>query len=134
RNEIIDSEISAEVLAAAEIVSVLLGKPGINVPNSLAKWLIKKKNYDRGLVNLFNKIINSEGIVSDETRSAWNTFSKEEKWVDVLESLSDIAVSNIELIIDKSELKELWQSSDSYEEWIKEVNDLKFRCLIQKNS
>lgn len=96
------------------------------MPLDIAKWLSKKK-YDRALVALFNQLMKNDGI-AEANRQAWKTSSNEAKWLDILETLTNEATKAIEIILEHSELKDLWQSSESYEDWVREVNLLKIRC------
>lgn len=125
-----DSDLSSEVLAAAEVVAALLGSPGSVLPKSIAKWLEKKKNYDRSLISYYNHIFNSDELDDDELKREWKSLSKENKWRDILEGLSSQAQEVIEIVLDNSELKELWESSENYVEWIEVVKELKQRCIL----
>ncbi|GMK41277.1 hypothetical protein PCCS19_43330 [Paenibacillus sp. CCS19] len=124
--ETLDSDLSSEVLAAVEIVAVLRGAPGGDIPPAIERWL-KKKSYDRNLVSVFNEMMKSDAV-DDETKLQWKAFSKEEKWKYIVSALADDAVKLIEIILSQSELKDLWEESDKYEDWLSEVNYLKSRC------
>ena len=105
--EIIDSDMATEVLAAAEIVSVLLGNLSDEVPKKIYKWIEKKRNYDRKIISLFNEIIN-EGDFDNEFINTWNNYTKDQKWKYILNYLSETAIKSIEIVDVRSELKELW--------------------------
>jgi len=128
KNIVIEDDLSWEVLAAAEIVAALLRAPGDSLPPSMAKWL-NKKTYDRGLVSYFKDVMSA-----DETdKSTWKEMTNEHKWNEILSRLSECAKELIDIILEKSELKEHWESSDNYENWLNEINNLKNRCSINDN-
>lgn len=127
-DELLDSDLATEVLASAELVSALLGAPSDELPVKIIKWLEKKKiTYDKGLISMFNEIVKNTDFEND-FKSLWKDYSKVEKWGFVLNCLSDYAVKSIEIVLEKSELKELWLESEEYENWVNEVNNLKNRC------
>ncbi len=125
--ELIDSDLSSEVLAAAEVVSALLGLPSPELSKELVKWLEKKTLYDRNLVSIINEIIKVTEFEND-FKSEWKKYSKDQKWSFVLESISNYAKNSIDIILERSELKELWQETDDYANWVEEINSLKQRC------
>ncbi|MFB4320859.1 DUF4259 domain-containing protein [Priestia sp. BR_2] len=126
-DEFVDSEISSEVIAAAEIVAALFGSPCMDLPPNIAKWVKKKQSYDRSLVSTFDKIVNII-YTKEEVNREWREQSKEQKWSYSLNLLSEIVIQQIDNVLEKTELNELWKSSDEYEKWIFEINDLKNRC------
>lgn len=127
-DELLDSDLATEALASAELVSALLDAPSDELPVKVIKWLEKKKTtFDKGLISMFNEIVKNTDF-DEDFKLIWKDYSKEEKWGFVLNCLSDYAVKSIEIILEKSELKELWLESQEYVKWVDEVNNLKNRC------
>ncbi|WP_134704764.1 DUF4259 domain-containing protein [Ammoniphilus sp. YIM 78166] len=81
---------AAAVLAAGEVISLLLGKPATELPDELIDWASK------------NRLNLTIGLVND-------------------------ALSVIGSVRKNSELKFLWEETDEYHSWLKEVTDLENR-------
>ncbi|MFD0675186.1 DUF4259 domain-containing protein [Cohnella sp. GCM10027633] len=126
-DEFVDSGISSELIAAAEVVAALFGSPCSDLPPEMVKWIKKKQSYDRSLISIFNKIVIII-FTKEEVNKVWKEKSKEQKWNFSLNLLSEIVIDQLSRLIEKSELNELWKSSDKYEKWIEEITDLMNRC------
>ncbi len=126
---LIDDDLASQALAAAEIVSALLGKPSFALPPTLKKWLEKNKTYSKELVSVFNELAKTNAL-ENKSETLWKDCTKAQKWNLILDSLSEYAVASIDLVLDHSELTELWKESADYERWIQEVKNLRYRCSL----
>lgn len=132
KEESLDDGLAAEALAAAEIVSALLGKPSYVFPPKLKKWLEKNQTYNKELIAVFDKLAKVNALAT-KPETLWKDYTKEQKWDIVLDSLSEYAIASIDLVLSKSELAELWKESADYEKWMQEVKKLKNRCTRKSN-
>jgi hypothetical protein len=133
-DELLDSDLASEALAAAEIVAALLEAPSNELPTNVNKWLKKKSiTYDNGLISMFSDIIKNIDF-DDDFKSRWEDYSKEDKWKFALTCMSRIAVNSIDIVLENSELKELWIEGREYEKWVDEVNNLKCKILKKESS
>jgi hypothetical protein len=81
------------ILAAAEIIIALQGRPKDGLPENAAQWV-------------------SKNLSLDSTH------------------LNNIAIQAIEKVLsDASELKELWEESDDFDTWLKDVTQIKTLLL-----
>lgn len=86
-SDYLDAPVCTGALASAEVILAGLAKDFQRVPPEIKAWVLKK----RGL------------------------FSKKEISFD--KSDAELATKAIERILQSSELKELWEETDQYEEW-----------------
>ncbi len=87
----LESPDGCNVLAAAEVILALLGKPRLGFPENAARWVNNHKSLDPTPLK----------------RSAVNAITC--------------------VLSDESELKELWQESEEFDEWKKDVNETKIQ-------
>lgn len=77
-------------LAAAEVVAAAKGKPSVDLPADLRKWL------------------------DDQELAA-------------IQALAKAAITAVNKVSTKSELKDQWEDSESWHEWLQEVEGLRRR-------
>ncbi|MDH5636928.1 MAG: DUF4259 domain-containing protein [Nitrospinota bacterium] len=102
-DELIDSEDAAETLVAAEYLAAAKGSAADNLPEQAKQWLEE------------NDLIAGDILVGGSR-------DKKEKW------LTDIALKAIGIIQSvNSELNQMWEESEDYDEWLAGLDDLKAR-------
>ena len=101
--ETLDSDDAVETLVAAEFLAAALGVASDDFPEEAAEWLAQ------------NDLLAADSFIGGP---------REEK----IKWLSTLALRAIERIHSgDSELDELWEESDEYEEWLATLDELKAR-------
>ncbi len=89
QDEYLESPDGCNILAAAEVILALQGKPRDGFPESAANWVASNTSLDTT-------------------------------------SLTSLAVSSLEKVLsEESELKELWEETENFEEWKNDVLSIK---------
>lgn len=131
KDEYINSDIAAESLVAVEIVVALLKGESQNLTSQLNKLLIKKTSGDKNIISMVNKIMNIINLTDEPlfegSEVTWLTANHDQKWKYSLSYLQIMSIQAIEIILNNSELMELWKESKQYDEWVKNVEELKIR-------
>ncbi|GMQ60670.1 hypothetical protein AN1V17_50710 [Vallitalea sediminicola] len=129
--EYIDFDLATESLVVIEIVTVLLQGVSENLTPQLNKWLLKKTHGDKNIISIMNEIMDLLNLMDtplfEDSEDTWLTATYNQKWNYCLLYLQTISFEAIEIVLNNSELMELWKESEKYDEWIKNVEEIKRR-------
>lgn len=126
KDDLIESVLASEGLAATEIVLALMNKSSDELPKETLKWLKRKKGPDRKLISFFNRIIKDLDL-GEGFSEEWVTYSNDEKWEFIISSLKTYSIEVINIVRSSSELNELWKESNEYKRWLETLENLSLR-------